>query len=294
MIIKRQPRTIRSLYAFRPSTERWRTDLEMQISDGPIDIFDFDSLPPRRPRFAHPSAASPVHRRSPHSQSQNSYLSHTQSPTAASPTRGAAPSIVTQSTAPEPRRSRFHLRVQFADQKEKGGSASAGTPSQRGEMSLASPRSVIAHVQSMCSPDNAAAVVEKEREKAQGGSTHSSINGSPKGGSPVSTSSPMTFGPPGSSNTYTYRGASPTSRPISESTRGPPMSWESAAVTDMNTKVSWRERFRRVSAVPAFKSPLTPVLNPVVSRAQWEIVVRSALIALVLSVVIIAALVAIP
>lgn len=46
--------------------------------------------------------------------------------------------------------------------------------------------------------------------------------------------------------------------------------------------------------VPAFASPLTPVLNPVVTRGQWEIVVRSAFIALVVSAVVIGALVAVP
>ena len=34
-------------------------------------------------------------------------------------------------------------------------------------------------------------------------------------------------------------------------------------------------------SVPAFAAPLTPVLNPLVGRAQWEIVVRSAAMAAV-------------
>ncbi len=59
-------------------------------------------------------------------------------------------------------------------------------------------------------------------------------------------------------------------------------------------KTSWRKRLRRMLQVPAFASPLTPVLNPIVTRGQWEIVVRSAVIAFVVSAVIIGGLVAAP
>lgn len=59
-------------------------------------------------------------------------------------------------------------------------------------------------------------------------------------------------------------------------------------------KTSWQKRVRRMLQVPAFASPLTPVLNPIVTRGQWEIVVRSAIIAFVVSAAIIGGLVAIP
>jgi hypothetical protein len=49
----------------------------------------------------------------------------------------------------------------------------------------------------------------------------------------------------------------------------------------------------RVRRVPAF-GPVTRVLSPVVSRAQWEIVVRSALVAMILSLSIVGCLLAIP
>jgi len=49
----------------------------------------------------------------------------------------------------------------------------------------------------------------------------------------------------------------------------------------------------RVRHVPAF-GPLTKVLSPVVSRAQWEIVVRSAFAALFLSLIIVGSLLAVP
>ncbi|KIP08082.1 hypothetical protein PHLGIDRAFT_127225 [Phlebiopsis gigantea 11061_1 CR5-6] len=47
-------------------------------------------------------------------------------------------------------------------------------------------------------------------------------------------------------------------------------------------------------SVPAFAAPLTEVLNPLVGRAQWEIVVRSALLAAVVSVVVVGGLVGVP
>ncbi len=49
----------------------------------------------------------------------------------------------------------------------------------------------------------------------------------------------------------------------------------------------------RIRGVPAF-GPLTRVLSPVVSRAQWEIVVRSAFVAMLLSLSIIGSLLAVP
>ncbi|KAH9002561.1 hypothetical protein EDB86DRAFT_3040520 [Lactarius hatsudake] len=49
----------------------------------------------------------------------------------------------------------------------------------------------------------------------------------------------------------------------------------------------------RIRGVPAF-GPLTRVISPVVSRAQWEIVVRSALVAMVISLAIVGSLLAIP
>jgi hypothetical protein len=53
-------------------------------------------------------------------------------------------------------------------------------------------------------------------------------------------------------------------------------------------------RFKKVSGVPMFKSPLTKILSPVVTRAQWEIVVRSALLAFCLSWGLLAGILAAP
>lgn len=61
---------------------------------------------------------------------------------------------------------------------------------------------------------------------------------------------------------------------------------------DTETKV--RKRFRLINAVPAFAVPLTRVLSPVVVRAQWEIVVRSAIFAFLISWVVVGSLLAVP
>jgi hypothetical protein len=58
---------------------------------------------------------------------------------------------------------------------------------------------------------------------------------------------------------------------------------------------TWRAKLKKVYlSVPAFSAPLTPVLNPLVGRAQWEIVVRSAALSLVLSCVVVGGLLGAP
>jgi hypothetical protein len=56
----------------------------------------------------------------------------------------------------------------------------------------------------------------------------------------------------------------------------------------------WRVRRKRMLGVPAFASPLTKILSPVVTRAQWEIVIRSGILAFVISSVVLGVLVAVP
>ncbi|KAF9077643.1 hypothetical protein BDP27DRAFT_1357077 [Rhodocollybia butyracea] len=58
--------------------------------------------------------------------------------------------------------------------------------------------------------------------------------------------------------------------------------------------VKLKRQFKMVKAVPAFASPLTRILSPVVIRGQWEIVVRSMVIACVVSWVAIGVLLALP
>ncbi|KAJ7505385.1 hypothetical protein B0H11DRAFT_418910 [Mycena galericulata] len=55
-----------------------------------------------------------------------------------------------------------------------------------------------------------------------------------------------------------------------------------------------RKQFKLVKAVPAFAVPLTPVLSNVVVRGQWEIVMRSAVFALLICWVVLGCLLAIP
>jgi len=57
---------------------------------------------------------------------------------------------------------------------------------------------------------------------------------------------------------------------------------------------NFKRQFKMVKAVPAFASPLTRVLSPVVIRGQWEIVVRSMIIACFVSWFAIGLLLAVP
>lgn len=66
-----------------------------------------------------------------------------------------------------------------------------------------------------------------------------------------------------------------------------------ARVDDEEVKHT-RAQFKLMRAVPAFASPLTRVLSPVVKRAQWEITVRSALFSLLTTFLIMAVLIAAP
>jgi hypothetical protein len=55
-----------------------------------------------------------------------------------------------------------------------------------------------------------------------------------------------------------------------------------------------RTQFKRVKSVPAFASPLTRILSPIVVRGQWEIVIRSSVIALLVTWIILGSLLAVP
>ncbi len=70
--------------------------------------------------------------------------------------------------------------------------------------------------------------------------------------------------------------------------------WLVVSSSDGEKDSSIRKQFKKVKAVPAFASPLTKILSPVVVRTQWEIVVRSMFIALVLSSIIVGSLLAVP
>jgi len=59
-------------------------------------------------------------------------------------------------------------------------------------------------------------------------------------------------------------------------------------------KEGWRAQWKRVLSVPAFKSLLTEILSPVVTRAQWEVVACSGILAFVIPSVVVAVSVAVP
>jgi hypothetical protein len=65
------------------------------------------------------------------------------------------------------------------------------------------------------------------------------------------------------------------------------------ARTNGGSDDGWRARLRTVKSVPAF-GPLTRVLEPIVARGQWEIVVRSACYAAVGAWLFVGCLLALP
>lgn len=69
---------------------------------------------------------------------------------------------------------------------------------------------------------------------------------------------------------------------------------ESRSDSTTTPPVDPSEQFKLIRAVPAFKSPFTRVLEPVVTRAQWEIVVRSMFLAGVISWAIVGCLLSVP
>jgi len=68
----------------------------------------------------------------------------------------------------------------------------------------------------------------------------------------------------------------------------------SLSTNESNVSRKVRKRFRIVNAVPAFAVPITRVLDPVIIRGQWEIVIRSAGFALLISWAVCGPLLAIP
>lgn len=66
------------------------------------------------------------------------------------------------------------------------------------------------------------------------------------------------------------------------------------ATAETATTTRVKKRSRLINAVPAFAVPLTRVLNPIIVRGQWEIVVRSAGFAFMISWVVCGSLLAVP
>ncbi|KAH8104586.1 hypothetical protein BXZ70DRAFT_596887 [Cristinia sonorae] len=140
--------------------------------------------------------------------------------------------------------------------------------------------------QARCSPGNAVEMhrkAEKSEKAAAAAAAAAASNLSPPPPvthTPSSSPSPRLFVPP--------------HHPSQTPSVADPRDVQIETVCPVAKATAWRKRFRKVSAVPAFASPLTPVLNPIVGRAQWEIVVRSAMMAAVISAVVVGALVSVP
>lgn len=116
--------------------------------------------------------------------------------------------------------------------------------------------------------------------------TYTSTNANTNSTFLSSTSAPQSHS---QSHAYTYTYACPgVASP--GSTRGP---FGGFSYGDGAASKGWRRAYAHVQRTPAF-GPVTRVLSPVVSRAQWEIVVRAFVLAGLLSCVVEAALVALP
>ena len=61
-----------------------------------------------------------------------------------------------------------------------------------------------------------------------------------------------------------------------------------------NGEKGWRVRWKWVLSIPTFKSPSTKILSPVVMKTRREIVVRSRILVLATSSVLVDVLVAVP
>ncbi|OJT15262.1 hypothetical protein TRAPUB_8184 [Trametes pubescens] len=229
--------------------------------------FDFDGLPPRSSRSVRSDSGAV-------------------SPSPMAPHHAASTPIA---PSPAPGDSEKPSRVHFADSEP----GRERTTARRSQGQQDAPPSLFRHflgvIQQKCGPKNVAMQLLGSRSAAA-----TSLNEKermPEPRTPVSTGplSPSSTLAPHSPIWPSPCNASPPS-PTSTITT----TINSTIVARPPTKATWQARVRRMLQVPAFASPLTPVLNPVVTRGQWEIVVRSAFIALVVSAVVIGALVAVP
>ena len=82
-------------------------------------------------------------------------------------------------------------------------------------------------------------------------------------------------------------------KPISH-TAEKPRSRSGSTARPLQPPVDPSTQFNLIRAVPAFTSPFTRVLEPIVTRAQWEIVVRSTFLAGVISWTVVGCLLSVP
>ncbi|KAL1950319.1 hypothetical protein VTO73DRAFT_5443 [Trametes versicolor] len=234
----------------------------------PIGSFDFDGLPQLRSSRSVRSDSGAV------------------APSSSMPPYAASTPLA---PSPVPGESEKPSRVHFADSEPGRERTSARRPQGQQDASPSLFRKFLGVIQQKCGPKNVAMQLLGSRS-----ATSPSINEKERMPEPRT---PVSIGPLSPSSTL-----APQSPIWPSSCNANPPSPTSTITTTLNstvvarpqTKATWQARVRRMLEVPAFASPLTPVLNPVVTRGQWEIVVRSAFIALVVSAVVVGALVAVP
>ncbi|OCH86389.1 hypothetical protein OBBRIDRAFT_838191 [Obba rivulosa] len=241
--------------------------------------FDFDALPPRRPRFANPKrrpAPAPINvdlpaLPSPAAQAQHVHFAAARD---AGASAGAPPHDAPQAT-----------RVKKA-------MAELRARNEAREPERVDLRRVLGHVQSKCSPANAVRPTLQLQARARRALAAAGAGADSLPASPTLTlagpGSPRSPGHAPSVLTLAEQGDAPAS-PVGsvDEKRGTCAGGEEG-------RRGWHRRFRAVSMVPAFAAPLTPILSPVVTRAQWEIVVRSAVVAAIISCTVVGGLVGVP
>ncbi|KAI0917152.1 hypothetical protein AcW2_007366 [Taiwanofungus camphoratus] len=229
----------------------------------PVDPFDFDALPRRRPRFA---AAA-----------------------------GRA-------------------------EKQRGLAVRVAAPGHAGAGALRNPRALLSFVQSKCSPGN---VVRAHLARGRGRAAEKDGRGEGEGEegesekekdawahrwgpvSPLAPSPTVTLAGSPLMPTFAFPAPVPAPAPApppraaSAAPPAPPARAASPLADGLKSACpekasSWHARFRRVTQVPAFAAPLTPVLSPVVTRAQWEIVVRSMVVSALVCAALVGGLLGVP
>ncbi|EMD39949.1 hypothetical protein CERSUDRAFT_112188 [Gelatoporia subvermispora B] len=254
-----------------PAPSVWgRDDVEAAaLPRADQDPFDFDALPPRRPRFANP------HRRpAPPPIRVNVALPPSPRPAAQVQFSGGA----------QPGASTREMEKERESRRErgKGRERDLNTSTRERRVDL---RSILGHAQSACSPANAVRPTLQLQARARLALA---------AGESLPASPTLTLAGPASP-------LSPALKPPSVLTLGSPVEsvdekrlGREGKMEGEKGREGWHSRFRRVSMVPPFAAPLTPILSPVVTRAQWEIVVRSALVAALVSCAAVGALLGVP
>ncbi|TCD70513.1 hypothetical protein EIP91_002858 [Steccherinum ochraceum] len=296
-------------YLYTPSSRSNSDDIEQQRTADlqPIDSFDFDSLPPARPRQQQsnkrPHTWTPGSHAHAHSHPHNVVgIIHSDNGLSAHATTDPSSRGRSQDQKPcWPGQMRMKLGVEVVPPKQtdaegrvtekpKSATPAEGVACIPGDAGSDADsirglggrwrwfHGLMGRAQSKCSPGNAV-----DAHRSQLALEGQGLKTSSPSATPLPTHTRPSAPPPAASHSH------PTVKREKDSTLE-----ATFPIAAKGATTAWRERFKKVSAVPAFASPLTPVLNPVVGRAQWEIVIRSALMAIVISVVVIGALLSVP